>query len=244
MSDDDKVGYGKPPKAHRWPKGKSGNPGGSSRKARARKRRAPARFADMVLEEAYRPIKLREGNRIVTMSAQQAVLRALQIEGLKGNRVAAQNYLKMTREAQREKVSEVVELFDTVSTYKENYEDAVRRRKERGLGPPLPHPDDLILDRDRGELIVTGPASAEEMELLLSWLEGRQVILDAIDVQRQDVEEMARLGLPPDRGTQKLIDDFERMLQCADDEFGRGWKPRVAGEAEPSEKKKEPDAKP
>ena len=62
MKDDYKVGYGKPPKASRFKPGTSGNPGGRPKGSGSAK---PADVVEqikaLVLEEAYRPIQIRDG---------------------------------------------------------------------------------------------------------------------------------------------------------------------------------------
>jgi hypothetical protein len=73
------VGYGKPPRHTQFRKGQSGNPGG-------RPRGLPVRRANaLLLQEAYRPVAIKEDGRMVPVSALQAVLRS-QIElAINGN---------------------------------------------------------------------------------------------------------------------------------------------------------------
>ena len=51
VADDDKVGYRRPPKSSRFKKGQSGNPLGSSRKARMRQRQQTLPFDDLIIDE-------------------------------------------------------------------------------------------------------------------------------------------------------------------------------------------------
>ena len=66
------VGYGKPPAATRFVKGKSGNPRGRPKGAR---NQMPAlneeRLRDIVIAEAYRTIKVKDGGRDVSVPIQQ-----------------------------------------------------------------------------------------------------------------------------------------------------------------------------
>ncbi len=78
------VGYGKPPRRTQFQKGRSGNPGGRSRKAPA------TRLRELALREAYRTVIVYEDGHAVPMPAIQAVLRS-QIDVAAGGNVRAQS---------------------------------------------------------------------------------------------------------------------------------------------------------
>jgi hypothetical protein len=73
------VGYGKPPMHTRFRKGVSGNPRGGSRAQRA------ARATTLALKEAYRMVTVREGDKVTSLPAIQAVMRSQVALAVKGN---------------------------------------------------------------------------------------------------------------------------------------------------------------
>jgi hypothetical protein len=73
------VGYGRPPTATRFKKGRSGNPRG--RPVGSSSRRA----MELVLQEIFRPIKIREGDRVSSISGLQVAVRQLVAQAAKGN---------------------------------------------------------------------------------------------------------------------------------------------------------------
>ena len=81
------VGYGRPPKATRFKPGKSGNPGGRPEGLRASKSRIAdvvvEKMKALVLEEAYRPIQIRDGDQLVELPVMQAVLRSEALQAAK-----------------------------------------------------------------------------------------------------------------------------------------------------------------
>lgn len=86
-SDDDKVGYKKPPKGARWKKGQSGNPKGRPKGSRS--------LTTILREELDKPLQARIGGRIVNMSRREALVQK-QIEmALKGDQKAFATLLKL-----------------------------------------------------------------------------------------------------------------------------------------------------
>src|SRR5712671_109964 len=75
------IGHCKPPLHTQFQKGQSGNPRGGSRAQSARRARALA----LALEEAYRLVTVREGNKVMRLPAVQAMMRNQLALAVKGN---------------------------------------------------------------------------------------------------------------------------------------------------------------
>jgi hypothetical protein len=99
-SDHYKVGYGRPPAQTRFRKGVSGNPGGRPRGMTAGRAKA------LALKEAYRPIAVREGEKVLTMPAIQVVLRNQVALAAKGNGPAQRAILETVQAIECELVAQ------------------------------------------------------------------------------------------------------------------------------------------
>jgi len=90
------VGYGRPPLHTRFRKGRSGNPGGRPSCKRVERMKA------LALREAYRAVAVKEGDRMVPVTAIVAILRS-QIElATKGDFQAQRDILAMVRTIEKE----------------------------------------------------------------------------------------------------------------------------------------------
>lgn len=159
------VGYGKPPAEHRFKKGQSGNPKGR-RKA---KKTEPLRGYDrptqlMILEEAYRPISLREGDKVIELPAIQAVIRSMSVSAMKGNRLAQKLVTEIVQKIEQDHFKIQYENIEHFTKYKESWSAEIERCRKAGLPEPelVPHPDDIIIDYRKGKLEFAGPISKEE----------------------------------------------------------------------------------
>ena len=91
-----KGGYGKPPVHTRFSKGKSGNPGGRPRGLTA------GRATALALKEAYRLVSVKEGDKVITLPAIQAVLRSQVALAAKGNGLAQRTVIEAIQAIERE----------------------------------------------------------------------------------------------------------------------------------------------
>jgi hypothetical protein len=79
------VGYGKPPKAHRFKPGQSGNPHGRPKGAR--------NFKTELREELAELVAFREGDREITISKQRALIKRIVSSALAGDTRAITNLM-------------------------------------------------------------------------------------------------------------------------------------------------------
>jgi hypothetical protein len=160
------VGYGKPPPEHRFKKGVSGNPRGRPRKSKNLHKLDPLAqpTRSMILEEAYRPVVLREGDRIIELPAIQAVLRAMGVSAMRGNRFAQKTLTDIVRAVEDEHLDLQMRYLDGALDYKLKWEAELKRCEDQGLPmpEPLPHPDDVLIDFRTGAVRMAGPVTKEE----------------------------------------------------------------------------------
>ena len=167
------VGYGKPPRATRFKNGQSGNPRGRPKGARNKLAGAhEERLKSIVMQEAYRRIRVRDGDKTISVPVATAVVRALAVSGAKGNNRAALLFTQMIHFIEQESRERHWGTFRSLLNYKDIWGKELRRRERLGLTEtePVPHPDDIILDVKTGDVTVKGPLVEEQKD---AWLFAR-----------------------------------------------------------------------
>jgi len=172
------VGYGKPPAEHRFAKGRSGNPRGRPKGSRNRQvdtghgMKAAEEFLRL---EAYRPVTIREGDRIIEIPTIQAVFRAMGMSALKGNRFVQKQLADLVGRMEEQQHQARMELFGKALDYKIAWDAELERSREAGRPEPtpVPHPDDIILDPHTGGVRIQGPQTKEQKARLDQALERR-----------------------------------------------------------------------
>jgi Family of unknown function (DUF5681) len=98
---DYEVGYGKPPAHTRFRKGQSGNPHGRPRGFGTK------RLPEILLKEAYRKMRVKQGDRIEKVPAMVAIARSLVTRAAAGNGRAQQVVLDAIEAIERERATQV-----------------------------------------------------------------------------------------------------------------------------------------
>jgi hypothetical protein len=181
------VGYGKPPKSGQFRPGQSGNPGGRPRGRRGAAKANPHQITptsepmkEFILEEAYRTIPVRDGERMVEIPMIQAVLRSVALNAAKGQQRAQRMFTDLLQCVEGDKRAFHTEVLMEAIKYKEEWEEKIKHCRERGLPDPelVPHPDNVIIDRDTGLVEIIGPILSQEKRFL-----------DGLDALYSDLQE-------------------------------------------------------
>ena len=174
-SNDDTRRYRVPPAEFRFQKGKSGNPNGRPPKERAM---VPMKFGgqprigfeerikSLAIQEAYRLITVREGDRVEKIPVIQAILRKVAVNAANGNTRAQLIYLDYVMSFEADRGAAAAELLKTAVEYKEKWASIFAECDRRDIDRPhpLPHPDDVVIDYKTGDVRIQGPVLTEQRE--------------------------------------------------------------------------------
>jgi len=155
MSGDYEVGKGKPPKSGQWPEGVSGNPSGSSKKARERAKKArelkqKKPFEEMLVEELCESIAANVDGSKQEMLTARGMAKALVRDGLGGKAVDRRLAIKLFE------ALGVFELLSAKSKEAEFDEHALTPAEERMLERVRAEHEFMQTQPDRGDGWVLG----------------------------------------------------------------------------------------
>jgi len=124
------------------------------------------RLKAIILEEAYREIKVNEGHRQVSVPMAQAIVRSLAHNAVKGNTRAQRLFSEMLASTETSHKRLHDEWLKTAIEYKVDWDRELARRRAHGIEAPdpIPHPDDIIIDMRQGTVSINGPMTREEKQ--------------------------------------------------------------------------------
>jgi hypothetical protein len=167
--------YRVPPVKFRFVKGTSGNLKGRPPKERALVTTKfggqpgigfESRIKAIAIEEAYRLITIREGDRIEKVPVIQAILRKVAVNAANGNTRAQRIYLDLVMGAEADRSAAAAELLRAAVEGKEYWAGVFAEYDRRGIDrpDPVPHPDDVVIDYKTGEVRIKGPVMTEQKD--------------------------------------------------------------------------------
>ena len=207
------IGWGRPPTKHQFKKGSSGNPNGRPRRS-AQPAQPDRSLNELILEEAYRPVTVREGGKSIEMSMVQAALRNMGVTAMKGGRLAQRDYVTLIQAALQQVTNERLVAFagmlDERNRRAKIIEDAVRNGRE--VPDIVPHPDDFIVDPVAGVVRIVGPLDAREKVV---WDEQQQFKNEVLERLAEAQKDLANAG-QPEPELQDQIDALKRIVARGD----------------------------
>lgn len=193
MSDDEKVGYKSPPKGSRFKPGQSGNPNGRPKGAKNKRTQSYIdRVADIVIAEAHREIKVKENGETVSVEVIEAVMRSVVASALKGVAKSQKLMFEVLDAASRHKDERRDALLEAVLKYKERCQLEIERAKSEGRQPPdmVPHPNDLVVDPETGDVDLVGPLTYQQRAREdLERVEGFEREIDLLETELKAAKE-------------------------------------------------------
>lgn len=193
---DYEVGYARPPNETKFQKGQSGNPKGRPKGAKSKLPRLDEeRLKSIIIREAYRPIKMRDGTKEVTLALAEAVFRSICVNAAKGKTRAQRLFTQMLERTETANKRHADEWLKAAIEYRIECMNRIDCCKRLGLPIPemLPHPDHVVIDMVHNTATIIGPMTPEDK---VRWDRLQDCKNLCIGNIRQLSEELARARSP------------------------------------------------
>lgn len=156
------------------------------------------RLKAIFLDEAYREITVRDGDRNVSVPMAQAVVRAMAVNAAKGQHRSQRLFAEILSATERQNKALADEWLHTAIEYKVEWDRELERREMLGitnLPAPLPHPDQVRIDMNTGEAHVQGPMTMEERAQLELWQGRRAGWAEELEFALEDLKTETDMGI-------------------------------------------------
>lgn len=221
---DYEVGYGKPPKEKQFTKGLSGNPNGRPRGSK-NKAASDRKLEKIILKEANREIEVSGREGLEKISVAQAIVRAVAVNAAKGDHRSQKLMVDLVLNIETRTAAEKQAFINAVVEYKVEADLELARRKKQGVTglDIVPHPDDIFINHETGEVQVFGPTTYREKESLDKLCDFRKELQDEVDDLNGRLEDSVCVEDLMFKETriktnEKCINEIDKSLQ--------GWKCR------------------
>jgi Family of unknown function (DUF5681) len=229
------IGYGKPPVASRFKKGRSGNPSGrrqGTKKATVLPALNDERMKRIILGEAYRTIDINDINGSISIPMVQAIVRSLAVNAAKGNQRAQRLFTQLLSSVEKDNKRAHDEWVQTAINYKADWDEELERCRKLGIQAPdpVPHPDHITIDMPTGSVRITGPMTREEKAKFDRYEAYTADSLSEVAELKKLLE--SKPNHPGSERLQQTIDHIEASIEKVEtalaEKFGVGWrKPRL-----------------
>lgn len=158
------VGYAQPPAEFRFKPGQSGNPSGRPKGAKNKPSRESEKIKDMFSKIAGQKITIRKGDRTAQMSKMDYILNSAIDKAARGHAGMTRLVIGMALNAETNDEQLHAQFLQEAIAYKTYHTDLLQFRKSNGIfgePDPIPHPDDVLIDR-HGKVSIVGPMTPAE----------------------------------------------------------------------------------